>query len=177
MPRTTANSIDAICRGAGDGFHLALNIIAMLIAFIAIIALANYVVGLPQTHLGVNNPVTLPDVFRLGQRAVRLAHGRAGAGLREHRTNPRRTHRAERICRLPRSHEPRQKLALDPRSFTIATYALCGFANFSSIAIQVGGIGSLAPERRSEMAKLGFRAMVGGLLAAYMTASLAGFLL
>ena len=60
-------------------------------------------------------------------------------------------------------------LALDPRSFTIATYALCGFANFSSIAIQVGGIGSLAPERRSEMAKLGFRAMIAGLLAAYMT--------
>jgi concentrative nucleoside transporter, CNT family len=58
-----------------------------------------------------------------------------------------------------------KQLALDPRSFTIATYALCGFANFSSIAIQVGGIGSLAPERRSEMAKIGFRAMIGGLLA------------
>ena len=70
-----------------------------------------------------------------------------------------------------------KQLALDPRSFTIATYALCGFANFASIAIQVGGIGSLAPERRSEMAKIGFRAMIGGLLAAYMTASLAGFLL
>jgi len=70
-----------------------------------------------------------------------------------------------------------KQLALDPRSFTIATYALCGFANFSSIAIQVGGIGSLAPERRSEMAKIGFRAMIGGLLAAYMTASLAGLLL
>ena len=66
---------------------------------------------------------------------------------------------------------------LDPRSFTIATYALCGFANFSSIAIQVGGIGSLAPERRSEMAKLGIRAMIGGLLASYMTATIAGILL
>jgi len=63
VPRTTANSIDAICRGAGDGFHLALNIIAMLIAFIAIIALANYVVGFPQTHLGVKNPVTLQNIF------------------------------------------------------------------------------------------------------------------
>jgi CNT family concentrative nucleoside transporter len=73
--------------------------------------------------------------------------------------------------------ENAERLYLDPRSFTIATYALCGFANFSSIAIQVGGIGSLAPERRSEMAQLGFRAMIGGLLAAYMTASLAGFLL
>src|SRR5277367_3530425 len=63
VPRTTANSIDAICRGAGDGFHLALNIIAMLIAFIAIIALANYIVGYPQTHLGVKNPVTLQMLF------------------------------------------------------------------------------------------------------------------
>jgi CNT family concentrative nucleoside transporter len=69
------------------------------------------------------------------------------------------------------------QLNLSPRAFTIATYALCGFANFSSIAIQIGGIGSLAPERRSEMARVGFRAMIGGLLAAYMTASLAGFLL
>ena len=69
------------------------------------------------------------------------------------------------------------QLNLTPRAFTIATYALCGFANFSSIAIQIGGIGSLAPERRSEMAKVGLRAMIGGLLAAYMTACLAGFLL
>ncbi len=60
-----------------------------------------------------------------------------------------------------------KELALDPRSFMIATYALCGFANFASIAIQVGGIGSLAPERRSEMARVGFRAMIGGLLAAF----------
>ena len=70
--------------------------------------------------------------------------------------------------------KPETVSALDPRSFTIATYALCGFANFSSIAIQIGGIGSLAPERRSEMAKVGLRAMVGGLLAAYMTACLRG---
>ncbi|HEX7576927.1 MAG TPA: nucleoside transporter C-terminal domain-containing protein, partial [Verrucomicrobiae bacterium] len=66
---------------------------------------------------------------------------------------------------------------LDNRSFIIATYALCGFANFSSIAIQVGGIGSLAPERRGDMARLGIRAMIGGLLASYMTATIAGILL
>ena len=63
------------------------------------------------------------------------------------------------------------------RSFAIATYALCGFANFSSIAIQVGGIGSLAPERRGDMARLGVRAMIGGLLATYLTAAIAGILL
>ena len=66
---------------------------------------------------------------------------------------------------------------MDERSFTLATYALCGFANFSSIAIQVGGIGSLAPERRGDMAKLGIRAMIGGLLASYITATIAGILI
>jgi concentrative nucleoside transporter, CNT family len=177
VPRTTANSIDAICRGAGDGFHLALNIIAMLIAFIAIIALANYVVGFPQTHLGVKNPVTLQNIFGWVNAPFAFLMGvpwqdcvNIGQILGE------RIVLNEFVGYLDLTTNAKT-LALDPRSFTIATYALCGFANFSSIAIQVGGIGSLAPERRSEMAKIGFRAMIGGLLAAYMTASLAGFLL
>ena len=177
VPRTTVNSIDAICRGAGDGFHLALNIIAMLIAFIAIIALANYVVGFPQIYLGVKNPVTLqmffgwinaPFAFLMGVPVKDCVS--IGQILGE------RIVLNEFVGYLDLTTHAKE-LALDPRSFTIATYALCGFANFSSIAIQVGGIGSLAPERRSEMAKLGFRAMVGGLLAAYMTACLAGLLL
>jgi CNT family concentrative nucleoside transporter len=177
VPRTTANSIDAICRGAGDGFHLSLNIIAMLIAFIAIIALANYVVGFPQTHLGMKNPVTLQNIFGWINAPFAFLMGvpvkdcvSIGQILGE------RIVLNEFVGYLDLTSNAKA-LALDPRSFTIATYALCGFANFSSIAIQVGGIGSLAPERRGEMAKLGFRAMVGGLLAAYMTASLAGFLL
>ena len=176
-PRTTANSIDAICRGAGDGFHLSLNICAMLIAFIAIIALANYVVGFPQTHFGVAHPVTLQNIFGWVNAPFAWlmgvpAHDAVAVGqiLGE------RIVLNEFVGFLDLTSHAKE-LALDPRSFTIATYALCGFANFSSIAIQVGGIGSLAPERRSEMAKLGFRAMIGGLLAAYMTASLAGFLL
>jgi concentrative nucleoside transporter, CNT family len=176
-PRTTANSVDAICRGAGDGFHLALNIIAMLIAFIAIIALANYLVGYPQTYLGVKNPVTLQNIFGWINAPFAWLMGvpaqdcvSIGQILGE------RIVLNEFVGYLDLTSNAKT-LALDPRSFTIATYALCGFANFSSIAIQVGGIGSLAPERRSEMAKMGFRAMVGGLLAAYMTASLAGFLL
>jgi len=177
VPRTTANSIDAICRGAGDGFHLALNIIAMLIAFIAIIALANYVVGYPQLHFGVQSPVTLQNIFGWINAPFAWLMGvplqdclSIGQILGE------RIVLNEFVGYLDLTGNATQ-LNLDPRSFTIATYALCGFANFSSIAIQVGGIGSLAPERRSEMAKIGFRAMIGGLLAAYMTASLAGFLL
>jgi CNT family concentrative nucleoside transporter len=70
-----------------------------------------------------------------------------------------------------------QRAALDPRSFVIATYALCGFANFGSIAIQIGGIGALAPERRGDLAALGLRAMAGGVLASYLTASMAGLLI
>ncbi len=177
VPRTTANSIDAICRGAGDGFQLSLNVIAMLIAFIAMIALANYVVTWPQTHFGVSHPATLQIVFGWVNAPFAWLMGvpvqdclSVGQILGE------RIVLNEFVGYLDLTANAKQ-LALDPRSFTIATYALCGFANFASIAIQVGGIGSLAPERRSEMAKIGFRAMCGGLLAAYMTASLAGFLL
>jgi CNT family concentrative nucleoside transporter len=69
------------------------------------------------------------------------------------------------------------KATLDPRSFTIATFALCGFANLSSIGIQIGGIGALAPNRRHDLARLGMRAMIAGTLANYVTATIAGFLL
>ncbi|HEX3627317.1 MAG TPA: nucleoside transporter C-terminal domain-containing protein [Verrucomicrobiae bacterium] len=177
VPRTTANSIDAICRGASDGFQLALNVIAMLIAFIAMIALANYVFTYPQRHIGMTNPATLQTVFGWINAPFAWL-----MGVPTHDTIAVGQILGERIVLnefvgyLDLTSHAKQ-LALDPRSFTIATYALCGFANFSSIAIQVGGIGSLAPERRGEMAKVGFRAMLGGLLAAYMTACLAGLLL
>jgi len=177
VPRTTVNSVDAICRGASDGFHLALNVIAMLIAFIAMIALANYVVTWPQAHLGVNHPATLQMIFGwINAPFAWLMGVPAQDCLNIGQILGERIVLNEFVGYLDLTANAKQ-LALDPRSFTIATYALCGFANFASIAIQVGGIGSLAPERRSEMAKLGFRAMVGGLLASYMTASLAGFLL
>jgi CNT family concentrative nucleoside transporter len=177
VPRTTTNSIDAICRGASDGFFLSLNVIAMLIGFIAMIALANYLVTWPQTHLGVSHPATLQTIFGWLNAPFAWLMGvpaqdcfNIGQILGE------RIVLNEFVGYLDLTANAKQ-LALDPRSFTIATYALCGFANFASIAIQVGGIGSLAPERRGEMAKIGFRAMLGGLLAAYMTACLAGILL
>ena len=177
VPRTTANSIDAICQGASAGFQLSLNVIAMLIAFIAMIALANYLFTFPQTHLGIAHPATLQTVFGWVNAPFAWL-----MGIRPEDTFAIGQILGERIVLnefvgyLDLTTHAKQ-LALDPRSFTIATYALCGFANFASIAIQVGGIGSLAPERRSEMAKVGLRAMIGGLLAAYMTASLAGLLL
>ena len=177
VPRTTANSIDAICRGAGDGFYLSLNICAMLIAFIAIIALANYVFGWAQLHCGVAHPATLQNVFGYLNAPFAWLMGVSSQDcLAVGQILGERIVLNEFVGYLDLTSHAKE-LALTDRSFTIATYALCGFANFSSIAIQVGGIGSLAPERRSEMAKVGFRAMIGGLLAAYMTASLAGFLL
>jgi CNT family concentrative nucleoside transporter len=175
VPRTTVNAIDARCRGAGDGMMLAINVIAMWIAFIAVIALANYLVTLPQVKMHVANPVTLQRLFGWVNAPFAWLMGvpsrdcpAIGAILGE------RIVLNEFIGYLSLTGA---KPALDERSFTLATYALCGFANFSSIAIQVGGIGSLAPERRGDMAKLGLRAMIGGLLASYLTATIAGILI
>jgi len=175
VPRTTANSIDALCRGAGDGMTLAINVIAMLIAFIAVVALANYLITYPQAKLGVAAPVTLQMIFGWANAPFAWLMGvpahdclTIGGILGE------RIVLNEFIGYLSLTNP---KTVVDERSFVLATYALCGFANFSSIAIQVGGIGTLAPERRGDMARLGVRAMIGGLLASYLTATIAGILL
>jgi concentrative nucleoside transporter, CNT family len=175
VPRTTANSIDALCRGASEGMTLSINVIAMLIAFIAVVALANYLITFPQTRLGVGTPVTLQTIFGWINAPFAWLMGvpakdclTIGGILGE------RVVLNEFIGYLSLTSP---KTVVDERSFVLATYALCGFANFSSIAIQVGGIGTLAPERRGDMARLGVRAMIGGLLASYLTATIAGILL
>ena len=174
VPRTTANSIDALCRGAGDGMMLSINIMAMLVAFVSVVALANYLLTVPQVYFGVSEPATLQTLFGWVNAPFAWLMGVpskdclvVGKFLGE------RIVLNEFVGYLSLT---RDAATLDPRSFVIATYALCGFANFTSIAIQVGGIGSLAPERRGEMAQLGLRAMIGGLLAAYLTATIAGLL-
>jgi CNT family concentrative nucleoside transporter len=172
VPRTTANSIDAICRDAGDGMMLSINVIAMLIAFIAMaIFLISYALG----GIGVHTDKPLQIVFGWANAPFAWLMGvPAHDCLAVGQILGDRIVLNEFIGYLdltnPATH-------LDSRSFVIATYALCGFANFSSIAIQVGGIGSLAPDRRGDMAKLGIRAMIGGVLASYMTATIAGILL
>jgi CNT family concentrative nucleoside transporter len=172
-PRTTVNSVDALCRGASDGMMLSINVIAMLIAFIALVALVNFLLIWPQQHFGVSAPVTLqvilgwinaPFAWLMGVPSQDCAA--IGGVLGE------RIVLSEFIGYLSLN-----QLTVEARSYTIATYALCGFANVASIAIQVGGIGSLAPERRGDMAKLGVRAMIGGLLATYLTATIAGILI
>lgn len=181
VPRTTSNSIDALCRGAGDGMKLAVNVLAMLIAFIAVIHLANFLLTQGQAAIGIAQPATLQTVFGWCNAPFAWLMGvpaqdclAVGGVLGE------RVVLNEFIgyVSLNKAADPAAvALPIDPRSYVIATYALCGFANFASIAIQVGGIGSLAPERRSDMAKLGVRAMLGGLLACYLSATIAGIVL
>jgi len=174
VPRTTSNGIDAICRGAGDGMALSINVIAMLIGFVAMVALANYLIMLPQEWAGLAHPAKLQTIFGWLNAPFAWLIGvpakdclTIGGFLGE------RIVLNEFVGYLSLTQHASE---VQPHSFRIATYALCGFANFTSIAIQVGGIGGMAPERRSEMAKMGLRAMVGGLLASYLTATMAGVL-
>src|SRR5579864_4240850 len=168
------NLLGAISRGTTDGLHLALNIAAMLISFLALIALTNGIFGGIHNHIGWF-PQSLEQVFGYVFWPVAWvigipAHDCAAVGnllgirmvLNE---------------LVAFSQLGDQKALLDPRTVTIATFALCGFANLSSIGIQIGGIGALAPNKRGELARLGFRAMIAGTMANLMSASIAGMLL
>lgn len=169
------NSLDALCRGASEGLLLAMNVMAMLIAFVAVVALVNYLMFWPQDRLGVAKPVKLETIF--GWLNAPFAW-LIGVPWRD--CVPIGSVLGERIVLnefIGYISLTSKKADLDPRSFVLATYALCGFANFTSIAIQIGGIGSLAPERRGDLARLGLRAMVGGLLSCYLTATIVGLLL
>jgi concentrative nucleoside transporter, CNT family len=175
IERESTNGIDALCRGASEGMMLSINVMAMLIAFVAVVALINFLLAYPQTEAGVANPVTLQNIFGWLNAPFAWLIGvpwkdclTVGEFLGE------RIVLNEFFGYLKLSQHAGQ---LDSRSVVLATYALCGFANFSSIAIQIGGIGALAPNRRADLAQLGLRAMVGGLLACYMTACVVGILL
>ena len=173
IERTARNSIDALCRGASDGLSLSLNVMAMLIAFVAVVALVNYLLGVILSP--IVGPVTLQDVFGWVNAPFAWLLGvPAKDCVAIGRILGERIVLNEFFGYLSLTQ---QKAALDPRSFVIATYALCGFANFGSVAIQIGGIGALAPERRGDLAQLGVRAMVGGLIASYLTAAMVGMLI
>lgn len=173
VPRTTVNSIDALCRGASDGLFLTLNVLAMLIAFIAVVELVNFLFTTVQSFASVAQPRTLQDVLGwLNAPFAWLMGVPSKDVLTIGRVLGERVVLNEFIGYISLN-----QAVVEPRSYAIATFALCGFANFSSIAIQVGGIGSLAPERRGDMARLGFRAMIAGLLACYLSSCIAGVLL
>jgi len=175
LEKPDANAIDALCRGASEGLFLALNVIAMLIAFVAAVALCNYLLVYFQHKVGIVSPVTLQKLFGwLNAPSAWLLGIPAKDVVLVSQIMGERIVLNEFFAYVSLSQI---KETLDPRTLTLATYALCGFANFASIAVQVGGIGSMIPNRRKDLAQLGMRAMVGGLLACYSTASIAGLLI
>lgn len=182
VPRETINSIEALCRGASDGLVLSLNVLAMVLVFVAVVALANHLFGWMQTGLAglcgaTWTPVKLQDVVGWLHAPLAWLMGVPAADCATvGRVLGERVVLNEFIGYL--SLADLQKTgALQERSAVLATYALCGFANFGSVAIQIGGIGALVPARRADLARLGLRALLGGLLACYTTASLVGVLL
>jgi concentrative nucleoside transporter, CNT family len=176
VPKQDVNVIDAAGRGAIEGLYLSLNVAGMLIAFVALVALVNGMFGFVH-GLAAWFPASLDIVLGWIFRPIAWAMGVSWKdsqivgnllGLRMV---------LNEFVAFIKLGEPGVGSALSRRSFTIVTYALCGFANFSSIAIQIGGIGSLAPSRRSDLARLGLRAMFAGTLANFLTATIAGMLL
>jgi len=168
------NLLGAIARGTTDGLHMALNIAAMLISFLALIALLDGIMGGIHTHVAwfpssfeaILGALFAPIAWVIGVpwHDCRLIGNLLGVRMVLNEL-------------VAFSMLGPQRAALDPRSFTIATFALCGFANFSSIGIQMGGIGALAPNKKADLAKLGIRAMLAGTMANLMSASIAGMLL
>jgi CNT family concentrative nucleoside transporter len=174
VAKTDVNVIDAAGRGTSEGLHLAMNVIAMLVSFIALIAMTNALlgglgglVGMPELSLQmVFGWVFAPIAWSLGVpwKDAPIIGNLLGTRMVLNEF-------------IAFAQLGPMQAQLDPRSFTIATFALCGFANFASIGIQIGGIGALVPERRHDLAKLGFRAMIAGTLANFVSACIAGMLL
>jgi len=184
VEKNTANIIDAAAAGAGDGLRLALNIGAMLLAFIALIALVNWPLSwfgeVTGISAAIGKPFDLATIF--GYVLAPLAWV-IGTPWQDASTVGsligQKVVINEFVAYLQLADIVNGKVAgvtLTDQGRLIATYALCGFANFSSIAIQIGGIGGLAPERRQDLARFGLRAVLGGSIATFMTATIAGVL-
>jgi CNT family concentrative nucleoside transporter len=174
-----ANAIGAIARGTVDGLHLALNVAAMLVSFIALVYLVDALFGGAHNLLAAHGigwfPSSLEQIFGWVFAPIAWL-----AGVRWHDASTVGNLMGLRMVTNELVAFQRlgpMQATLDPRSFTIATFALCGFANFSSIGIQIGGIGALAPNKRSDLARLGIRAMLAGTMANLMSASLVGIML
>jgi CNT family concentrative nucleoside transporter len=171
----TMNAIEAAASGAIDGLRLALQVGAIIIAFLAIIAMLKFGVdwalarsGLDWTLSDVLGTAFAPFAWLIGiERADCLAAGEL-LGLRMI---------SNEFIAYEALVDMKGADRLSPRSITLLTYALCGFANFGSIGVQLGGIGAVAPTRQTDLARLGMRAMLGGTLACFMTACIAGILL
>ncbi len=174
IPKTDVNLLDAAARGTSEGLHLMLNVIAMLVSFVALVALVNG--GFEAVHRwAVWFPANLQTVFGWVFRPVAWI-----MGVPWHDSGTIGSLLGTRMVLnefIAYAQLGPLKPALDPRSFTIASFALAGFANFSSVGIQLGGIGALAPGRKGDLARLGLRAMLAGTLANFLSATIAGILL
>lgn len=167
LERTTVNAFDAICSGAGEGMRLILNVAAMVLAFVALIAMVNWGIGL------LHQDLTLQQI--LGWVFAPLAWLMGVPG--EDCTKIGQLLGTRLVVNEFVSYLELARMDVSPRAYVIATYAFCGFANFGSIAIQIGGISTIAPSRRADLARLGLRAMLAGTLASFLTACVAGALL
>lgn len=165
-----ANLIDAITHGAGEGMKISLNVIAMLIGFIALIALLNY--GLGKLY----GPLSLDYIFGKLFYPLAWCMGVPGPDVEQvAMLMGQKISINEFIAFDTLTHKLTQPLS--EKSLIIASFAICGFANFSSVGMQIGGIGALVPERRNDLAKLGMRALISGTLASYLSATIAGMLI
>ncbi len=184
IEKSSSNVIEAAATGASDGLHLALNVAGMLIAFIALIAMFNYILQNLGNNFGINSmlqanfgqPLSMQLIFGILLKYVAIGIGvPAKDALQFGSLIGTKTVINEFVAYVDLANIIKTG-ALSEKTITMAAYALCGFANFSSIAIQIGGISPMAPNRKSDIAGLGLKAVLGGALATLMTASLAGIL-
>lgn len=167
--RPDSNAMEALSRGASDGLKLAANIAAMLIAFISFVALINYLLTFAQTSLQeILGFIFKPLAWSMGVpwNEAQLVGSLMGEKIT-----------LTELIAYSNLRDLRLEHAISERTTIIASYALCGFANFGSIGIQLGGIGAMAPERKKALSTLALKAMIGGALASWMTASIAGILI
>jgi CNT family concentrative nucleoside transporter len=178
IENTTVNALDAISTGAADGLKLALNVGAMLIAFLAMIALVDSGLSAVGSWFGRTWSLEAgmgwlfaPFAWLMGIESGDVLAAGELLGLRM------AANEFLAYDRLAEWLRPDSAVTLSPRSQVIVTYALCGFANLGSVGVQIGGLGALAPTRRADLARLAFRAMLGGTLACFMTGCVVGILL
>ena len=163
------NLVDAISHGAADGFKIAMNVIAMLIGFIALIAMINWLLGYAYTGL------TLDVIFSYLFRPFAWCMGVPAEDVKSAATLLGQKLTINEFVAF-KNMTGNVVPITSPKGLTVVTIAICGFANFSSVGMQIGGIGALAPTRRADLAKLGMRALLCGTLASYLSATIAGIL-
>lgn len=163
------NIIDAVSHGASDGMRISINVIAMLIGFIALMALINALLG------AIHQDLSLNSIFGFVFYPLAWAMGVPHAEVMQVATMMGQKLTINEFVAY--TNLTAAKATMSPKALAIASFALCGFANFSSVGIQIGGIGELAPNRRADLAKLGLRALLCGTLASYLSATIAGILM